>query len=174
MNPLIIGNIISFAGALTMVLIGLIKNKNKILIAQCGQFTLFGTANIILGGPTGAISNAISILRNLISIKFNFNVWLKTVFIIIEVGLGAWFNNLGLIGWFPIISTVMFTLFLDHKNVIVIKLVIILSEVLWMIYDFSIQNYASIFFDFLCMVTTSFSIIQIKKANKNNESVKVE
>ncbi len=52
MNPILIGNIISFAGAIIMVLIGLIKERKKILSAQIAQFALMGLGNLVLGGVT--------------------------------------------------------------------------------------------------------------------------
>ena len=70
MYYLVIGNIISFAGAIVMVLIGLIKERKKILSAQIAQFSLMGLGNLVLGGPTGFITNMVSIVRNLICFKW--------------------------------------------------------------------------------------------------------
>ena len=47
---ILIGNIIAFAGCGIMVLVGLIKQKKRILAVQCVQFVLQGAANFILGG----------------------------------------------------------------------------------------------------------------------------
>ena len=67
MNMIIIGNIISFTDAALMVAIGFIKTRKSILLTQCAMFGLMGTANIILGGMTGAISN----LYGIMSLKTN-------------------------------------------------------------------------------------------------------
>ena len=44
MNTVILGNLISLAGCLLMVLIGFLRKKSHILTAQCFQFGLLGLA----------------------------------------------------------------------------------------------------------------------------------
>ena len=69
MNTIIIGNAVAFAGAVLMVGIGLIRTRRSILLTQCAMFGLMGTANIILGGMTGAVSSLVSILRNVLCLR---------------------------------------------------------------------------------------------------------
>ena len=66
---IIVANIISIVSCTMMVLIGLIKNKNKILAAQCVQFTLMGVSHYLLGGMGGVVATVVSILRNLVFFK---------------------------------------------------------------------------------------------------------
>ena len=65
----VLGNIISLAGCIIMILIGFIKSKQKIMFAQCVQFTLQGISHMVLGGVSGAIGCAVSILRNIVFSK---------------------------------------------------------------------------------------------------------
>ena len=81
MNPILLGNLISFAGAFLMVVIGLIKRKEKVLAVQCVQFSLMGIGNLVLGGVTGALSNLISLIRNLVCYRTGVTVPLKLIFI---------------------------------------------------------------------------------------------
>ena len=53
MNIIVIGNIVAFIGAILMVLVGFIKTKRNILIAQNIQFLIMGLGNLILGGVSG-------------------------------------------------------------------------------------------------------------------------
>ena len=87
MNPLLIGNAISMIGCLIMVLIGFLKKKNHILIAQCVQCLFMGVGNLVLGGVSGFIANVVSILRNLVFAKLNVTTPLKLFFIILQVVL---------------------------------------------------------------------------------------
>ena len=64
MNIVLIANIISFVGAVIMVVSGLLKTKRTILIAQNIQFAIQAVGNILLGGYSGAAINLISIVRN--------------------------------------------------------------------------------------------------------------
>lgn len=78
MNLLLIGNAISMIGCLIMVLIGFLKKKNHILIAQCVQCLFMGVGNLALGGVSGFICNIVTILRNLVFVKFKNTTFLKS------------------------------------------------------------------------------------------------
>ena len=84
---IIVANIISIVSCTMMVLIGLIKNKNKILAAQCVQFTLMGVSHYLLGGMGGVWATVVSILRNLAFFKFKVTVPLKILFVVLSVVL---------------------------------------------------------------------------------------
>ena len=73
MNRLLIGNAFALIASIVMVAIGLIKDKKKTLIFQALDYGLMSIGNIILSGVAGFISNIISIIRNIICIKFDFN-----------------------------------------------------------------------------------------------------
>ena len=72
------------------------------------------------------------------------------------------FNNLGFIGLLPLISNVVYILFMHFKNVVHFKLLITFNTLCWLIYDFSIKSYTSALFDFLTIVATFIAIYQIK------------
>ena len=73
-TTLFIGNAICLVGACLMVLTGLIKKKEHVLLTQCAQFGIMGVGNLVLGGVSGLISNLVSILRNVICLKFKFTI----------------------------------------------------------------------------------------------------
>lgn len=164
-NIVFIGNAISLVGACIMVATGFIKKKEHVLAAQCAQFGIMGIGNLVLGGITGLISNLVSILRNLICLKFKFTIPLKLIFIAIQIGLSAYFNNLGFIGWLPVIAACLFTWFLDVKSDLGLKFVIIAAEILWIIYDITLLNFTSMTFDILTIISSIIGIIRIKKAS---------
>ena len=109
MNTIIIGNAVAFAGAVLMVGIGLIRTRRSILLTQCAMFGLMGTANIILGGMTGAVSSLVSILRNVLCLRGPLSVPVKLFVIAIQILLSVKVNSLGWIGWLPIISACFYT-----------------------------------------------------------------
>lgn len=169
MNVIIIGNVISFIGAMIMVSIGLIKKRERILLAQCFQFAFMGVGNLVLGGVTAFVTNALSILRNMICFKWKYTMPLKIAFISIQVAISYKVNTMGLIGWFPIIATSVFTWFLDVKSDAALKTVIILTQILWLIYDFTLFNYASLAFDVLTIASNSVGIVMLYKKKSNND-----
>lgn len=164
MKTIILGNMISLLGASLMVAIGFIKSKDKVLKAQCIQFGIMGVGNLVLGGVTGFIANIVSIIRNIVCLKTEFIVPLKIVFILAQVVISVKVNTMGVIGWFPVIAACVFTWFLDTKSDTQLKLVIILTEVLWVIYDITLYNYASLIFDLLTIASNTVGIFALRKS----------
>ena len=66
---IIIGNIIALIASIIMVYSGFLKQKKTILFTQTIQISLSVLSNIVLGGITGAIINALSCIRNILCYK---------------------------------------------------------------------------------------------------------
>ena len=167
---IIIGNILALIASTIMVYSGYLKEKKKIIYIQTIQIGLSVLSNIILGGITGAIINAISCIRNILCYKGKLNNLAKTILIILAVILSLSFNNLGIIGLLPLVSTTTYILLMNTKDVIKFKYLIIFTMILWFIYDLYIKSYTSACFDFMNVVANIVSIIQIncKKKIKNS------
>ena len=119
---ILIGNIIALVASLIMVYTGILKNKKKIIYLQTVQIGLSVISNIVLGGISGAIINGISCIRNVLCYKGMLTTMFKILIVIISIILTLLFNNLGIIGLLPLISIVVYTLFMDTKKVITLKL----------------------------------------------------
>lgn len=170
MNIIILGNAVSLIGAGIMVLIGFIKSKEKMLAAQCLQFAVMGAGNLILGGVSGFIANMVSLVRNLICFKRPLGVTLKLVFIAIQIVLGVMSGLDGIISWLPIITGCVFTWFIDLKDPVKFKTLIIGCQIAWMFYDISIINYVSFAFDLFTVLTNLFGIWKIKTEKSSANS----
>ncbi len=149
-----------------MVAVGFFKEKKRILTSQCLQFLIMGAGNLVLGGISGAISDFIGIVRNIISLKINFNWIFKIIFIGLQIALTVIFNDSGLIGWLPVFATCIFTWCLDTKNEILLKLLIILAQIMWGIYDLSFKNYSTMGFDIATILSNTVGIFMICKNKK--------
>ena len=160
---ILLGNIVSLIGSLVLVLIGLIKRKEHVLIAQCFQFGIMSVSNLILGGITGALLNFVSMVRNLIGYKFGITTPIKIVVIVIQVVLSLMMNNLGLIGLLPVISVSAFTWLIDMKSDLGMKLLLMVTTFPWIIYDFTTRNYVSVLFDVAFVCANCIGIYRIKK-----------
>jgi len=104
---IIVGNILALLASIFMVITGLIKNKKKIIYIQSIQIFLFILSNAVLGGITGVIINLVSFIRNILCYKDVFNLKVKIFLISVSIILSLLFNNLGIIGFLPLISTVL-------------------------------------------------------------------
>lgn len=169
MNTILIANAIALIASLLMVYTGYIKKKEKILFFQTIQIGLSIISNLILGGITGAIINALGLIRNILCYKEKLNKIAQIILIILSILLGVYFNNLALIGLLPIISNVVYIVFMNIKDVIKFKYLIIFTMTMWLVYDIYIMSYTSAVFDLGNIIANIISIIQIKKSAKKGE-----
>lgn len=162
---LVIGNIIALIASILMVYSGTIKKKKKVLYVQSVQIGLFVISNLVLNGISGAIINAISFVRNILCYKDKLGMKEKIAITVLSIVLTIYFNNLGLIGLLPLISTIVYLWLMTIKDIKKFKMLIIFTMILWCIYDFTIQSYTAFIFDVLTILTNIISIIKIKGDN---------
>lgn len=162
MLTIIIGNFIAVIASLLMVYTGFIKNKKKILYIQTIEISLFVISNVILGGITGAINNAITCIRNILCYKNKLGLKEKILIIILASILTIFFNNIGIIGLLPLIALILYTSFMNIQDIIKFKILLIINSAIWLIYDIYVNLYTSAIFDLATIIANIISIIQIK------------
>ena len=118
---IIVANLIALIASLFMVYSGILKNKQEILLTQTIQIGLSITSNIILGGITGTIINALSFIRNILCYKNKLNTYLKVILTLLATILTLKFNNLGIIGLLILLGI---KLYVDNK---------LASYILWLL-----------------------------------------
>lgn len=161
MLQLVSGNIVALIASILMVASGCVKNRKKIIYIQTLQILCFTISDLILGGFTGAVINLISIVRNILCYKDKLTNISKTILILLSVILSLLFNNLGFLGLLPLISTVAYTCFMSIKSTIKLKLLIIFTMVMWLIYDILIRSYTSAVFDLFNILANTITIYQL-------------
>ncbi len=166
MNRILIGNIVALIASIFMVLSGVLKEKKKILYVQTVQMGLFVVSNIVLGGFTGAIINAINCVRNVLCYKDKLDLKWKILITILSVVFTMAFNTLGFIGILPLIITILYVWLMDVKDIIKFKVLIAVTVIMWLIYDLSIKSYTSAIFDFTTVVANIFTIALMLKGKK--------
>ena len=160
---IIIGNIIALIASILMVYSGIIKKKEKIVYIQTVQIMMSVLSNVVLGGKTGAIINALNCLRNILYSKNKLHKKERIIIIILAIILSLSFNNLGLIGILPLISTIAYTMLMNIKDIRKFKLLNIFTMTMWLIYDISIKSYTAAIFDFLNIIANFIAIYQISR-----------
>ena len=166
MNPVVIANFVSLIGCIMMVLTGFIKKKEHILLTQCFQFGFLGAGNLILGAYAGFVSGVISIIRNLAAARFPINTPMKLGFIAVQVLLSIGAVQKSPLEWLPIFSGFLFTWFIDAKSVTVLKIAIIAAQAMWLIYDFTYQNYVTMTCDLFTILSNLAGIWMVRKQVK--------
>lgn len=165
MNWILLGNILSLIGCSMMVAVGFVQQKRKVLLYQCAQLGVMFCSNFVLGAASGAISNALGIVRNLVFAKTEGSVWLKLAFVGIQIVMTL-FGWKGPIEILPILATVVFIWLLDTKNDVVFKLANVCAMVMWCIYDFYYHNYVASALDVLTIISNCVAIVAIHKKEK--------
>ena len=163
MNLLLIGNAISMVGCLIMVLIGFLKKKNQILIAQCIQCLFMGVGNLTLGGISGFVCNIVTIIRNLVFVKFKNTTFLKLFFIVLQIALSVSSLSIGWISWLPILAAALFTWCMDTKSESKLKVCILCTQVMWLTYDLYFRNYVASAFDVMTFVSNCIGLYMVCK-----------
>ena len=161
MINIIIGNIIALVASVLMVYSGLIMKKKKIIYIQTLQLGLLTVSTAVLGGITGTIMNIVDCIRNILCYKDKLVVKAKVILIIISTVLTVKFNNLGIVGMLPLISTISYILLIDSKEIIKLKILFIVTSILWCIYGVVIKSYSLVIFNILNIITNSISIFQL-------------
>jgi len=159
----VIGNIFGLIGAILMVYSGYIKRKKKIIYVQSIQIFLLIISNIFLKGISGIIINILSFIRNILCYKNRLGFKEKILLTVFGVVFTFIFNNSGIIGILPLISMILYLWFMTINNIIKFKFLIIVTSILWAIYDFTIKSYFVFLFDVLTILTNIISIFEINK-----------
>lgn len=161
MLQLVSGNIVALIASILMVASGCVNSRKKIIYIQTLQILSFTISNLILGGFTGAIVNLISIVRNIFCYKDSLTTNRKILLNLLCIILSLAFNNLGYLGLLPLIATVVYTCFMDVKDAKKLKLLIIFTMVMWLIYDTLIRSYTSAVFDLFNILANTITIYQL-------------
>lgn len=165
MNTLLIGNAVSMIGCLIMVLIGFLKKNSHVLIAQSFQCLFMGAGNLILGGISGFISNVVTILRNVVFLRFKNTVFLKVFFILLQLVLSWSSLSTGFISWLPLLAAALFTWCMDTKSAAKLKICILCTQVMWLTYDLYFKNYVASCFDVMTMISNCIGLYMVCKKN---------
>lgn len=163
MNLLLIGNAVSMVGCLIMVGIGLLKKNAHILIAQSVQCLFMGAGNLILGGVSGFICNIVTIIRNLVFLKFRNTAALKIFFIVLQLVLSLNSFSAGFISWLPLIAAALFTWYMDTKSPAKLKIVILCTQIMWLTYDLYYRNYVASAFDVMTFVSNVIGLYMVTR-----------
>jgi hypothetical protein len=165
-SMLIFGNLVSMAGCILMVAIGFVRRKERVITLQCFQFGLLGLSNLILGATSGFISGMVSVARNLIFPRVRGGLWLKLLFVNVQVLLTILAGVDGPVSLLPLIAGVLFTWFMDARSDVQLKAVIIAAQILRAIHDFSYRNYVAFFFDLLTIGSNGFAIVLLARSGE--------
>lgn len=142
----ILGNVSSFFAMGTDAVSATRKTPKGVLLTQTVSQIFYGTASVLLHGYSGAVQNGVSILRNLCAIGKKQQKWIEWLLIALGVGLGIWFNDIGWLGWLPVIANLEYSLavFRFREDEYSLKIAFALNVVMFGVYNGVIGNYVGL------------------------------
>ena len=178
----ILGHICSAIACAIMISIGFAKKKKTLVVGQCFQLIFFGGGNFLLGATSGGISNALAIVRNVVLTNTKKAGLWKIIFILAQLALTmifwedtpelfknpATWMTLKWIDWIPLVYAIMLTMVMDCKRVNALRIVIILGQSMFCLFDGYYRNYFAIIANVLTVITNTYSIVVDAKGAKAN------
>ena len=164
-GEIIIGNICSIFAMISDSISGTKKNRAQMLGIQIISQFFYAVGSFILKGYSSVVQNVVAVLRNLAGIRNVKSKMVEWALILIGVGLGAVFNNRGILGWLPIIANLEYSIsiFWFKDNDRALKISFIINMVMYSAFSFIIMNYVSGIAYFIVATTTAVALV------KNNQ-----
>jgi len=168
MLTIIIGNILSATANLSDAYSSTKKTKREILLIQCVSQIFYAAGSIVLKGYSATAQNLFSILRNLFAAYNKKSKILEFIFIVGPVILGIYLNNLGLVGYLPIVANLVYSIamFVFKGDPIILKCALVFVCLSFSIFNFVILNFVGVVACLISAFTAIVSIIKDKKSNK--------
>lgn len=167
MNPviLILGNLCSVFAMITDSISATRKSPKAVLLVQSISQAFYGIGTILLKGYSGAVQNIVSILRNFAAIKNIQSKWIQWIFVVLGVVLGILFNNIGILGYLPIIANLQYSLavFRFRDNERALKYALIICVLLYTVFSAAILNFIGVGTNLVVFVTTAIHLIKTRK-----------
>lgn len=162
---LIVGNLCSLLAMGTDSLSSTQKTTKGVLLVQSLSQLIYGIGTAILGGYSGAVQNAVSILRNFVAIRGIKNRYLEWFLVALGVVLGVAFNNLGLLGLLPVVANLQYTLviFRCGGNQRLLKISFMISVGMFALFNLAILNLVGAVTNLAVVVTTGVVLIRTRK-----------
>ena len=169
MLDIIIGNVCSLLATVTDTVSSTRKTAKGVLIAQTFSQLFYCIGAIILAGYSAAVQNAVSIVRNLSAMGGKTPKWLEWTLVVLGVVLGIAFNNLGLIGWLPIIAGLSYSLavFRFSNDERKLKWSFAICVGLYTVFNFAIWNIVGAISNLFVCVTTILLLLKKKESTEN-------
>lgn len=163
----IIANIFSLLSSICTAVSVVKKSKKDLIKWQTYNIVFYIFACIVLHAYTALISVLISLVRNILSYKDCLTKNISVILCLLIIVMGLLANNQGIIGFFPILAIVSYTVLMyTTKNEQQMRYALILNMILWFFYNLYILAYPSALTNVLIFLWT---LIQIIKNQKKKE-----
>jgi len=168
---LIFGNLFSLLATGSDVFGSSRKTTKGFLLWQSLGQLFYGLSASALKGYSAAIKNAVCIIRNLAAVRQISSKVLEWILVVAAVVLGLVFNNLGFIGFLPVIANLEYSLalFRFQDNELWLKSAFLFNVLLYTVFNGAIRNYAGMIADIVLFIVTLVFLIKNLRNKKTEE-----
>ena len=162
---LIVGNLCSILAMITESISATRKTPKSVLMVQNLSQLFYTIGAVALKGYSGAVQNVVSILRNFAAIRKVESKVVEWTLVALGVVLGIVFNNMGLVGYLPVIANLQYTLavFRCGENERALKISFMIAVGMFAVFNLFIMNYTGAVLNFTVMITTAVALFKKKK-----------
>ena len=122
----------------------------------------YGASSLVLKGYSAVVQSSLALVRNILAIRKIHSDILEWIILILGIVLGIAFNNLGLLGYLPVIANGLYTfsIFRISHNQTALRWAFLIYLVLYAIFDLFILNYVGAAATAIAIVSTAVSIVR--------------
>lgn len=147
------------------------KNKKEIAKIQTYDQVFNSLSNFFLCSYSAVVIGIINTMRNYLISKNRLTTLISILCIIFYITFGYAFNNIGLIGIFPIMASSSYVLFcLLGKSAQSMRYGLIVNQVLWFFHDIYVKAYPAVTLEILVVSFCVYNIVKdYIKGRKNKK-----
>lgn len=161
---LVLGNIFSLLSAICLAASVIKKNKTDLIWWQILDVIFCILSNIALYTYAALTTNSVALVRNILAYKNKLSSKITFILMILCVVFGLWANNRGIIGFFPVVASTSYTIFMyTTKNEQQMRWALISNLFLWFVHDVYVQAYPSAAMDVILSVWTAIQVFVNRK-----------
>lgn len=169
MNAILVGNLCSLAAMGSDGLSATRKTAKGVLFVQQFSQIFYGASAIVLKGYSSAVQNGISLCRNFLAMRRCEQKWIEWCLILLGVVLGLCFNNLGWLGWLPVVANLEYSLavFRFKNDEYSLKIAFAINVFMFGIFNFAIKNYVAVVANIVVFVMTVVFLLRGRTQEKD-------
>ncbi len=161
---LILGNAASFAAAVFLILSSNARVRERIYFFQLIEcILLVGSQIFFLQIGTAAVL-LVSIIRNILLIKNSYSMGAIVSVNVASLFFGIAFSSGGAISLFPVIAAIVYNTFAVFKDVALLKLGLIVTLSLWIVYSASIPDIFGFIVNTVSLILNLISSVRLLRS----------
>ncbi|MBQ8720468.1 MAG: YgjV family protein [Clostridia bacterium] len=153
MNNIVLGNIISFIGAIFLFGSCIVKTKKRVHFFQLLQCAVFTVSQLVFGRGAGAVSMSVAGVRNLLICFDLYGRAAMLILVSVTAFLGFYFNSAGIVGLLPVAAGIFYSVVsYSAKSIRTLKAGLAVLLLVWTVYS-------ALIFDIFGMISNATALV---------------